>query len=56
MPLVTQGGGGYTWIPSMIGFVDGQILIESETDSHHFFRLFLDISSVTPILSFHIWF
>ena len=33
MPLVTQGGGGYTWIPSKIGFVDGQILIESEADS-----------------------
>ena len=31
--LVTQEGGGYAWIPSIMRFVDGQILIENATHS-----------------------
>ncbi len=43
MPIVTQGGGGHTWMPSMIGFVDGQILIESETDSSNSFTTHIHV-------------
>ncbi len=51
MPLVTQGDGGYTWIPSMIGFVDGQILIESETDSFPYLAQWNEIKGMVNLLS-----
>ncbi len=34
MHLVTQEGGGYAWIPSIMRFVDGQIVIETATHSY----------------------
>ena len=34
MHLVTQEGGDYVWIPSIMRFIDGQILIETATHSY----------------------
>ncbi len=33
LPTLFQGAGGYAWIPSIMTFIDGQILIETATHS-----------------------